>query len=98
MITKENILRKLKSQKLELSRIGIRNVGLFGSYLRDAQSAGSDIDLLVDFEPGKENFDNFMAAYDMFENLFKDEKVDIVTINGLSPYIGPSILKEVIYA
>ncbi|OYU82107.1 MAG: DNA polymerase subunit beta [Flavobacterium sp. BFFFF1] len=97
MTTKENILKKLKSKKLALSKFGIRNVGLFGSYLRDEQSNESDIDLLIDFEPEKENFDNYMAAYDLFETLFKNEKVEIVTKNGLSPYIGPKILNEVVY-
>lgn len=97
MTTKENILKKLKSNKLEFSKYGIRNVGLFGSYLRNEQTSGSDIDLFIDFDPGKENFDNFMVAYDLFEKLFKNEKIEIVTKNGLSPYIGPAILNEVVY-
>jgi predicted nucleotidyltransferase len=97
MTTKDNILKTLKSNKLKLSKIGIRNVGLFGSYLRNEQSIESDIDLLIDFEPEKENFDNFMAAYDLFERIFKNEKIEVVTINGLSPYIGPKILNEVQY-
>lgn len=79
------------------SKFGIRNVGLFGSYLRNEQSSESDIDLLIDFEPEKENFDNYMAAYDLLEALFKNEKIEIVTKNGLSPYIGPKILNEVFY-
>lgn len=66
MTTKENILNTLKSNKLNLSKLGIRNVGLFGSYLRNEQSSESDIDLLIDFEPEKENFDNYMAVYDFF--------------------------------
>lgn len=97
MTTKENILKTLKANKLKLSKFGIRNVGLFGSYLHEEQSSESDIDLLVDFEPEKENFDNFMAVYDFFEKLFKNEKIEIVTKNGLSPYIGPKILNEVLY-
>jgi len=97
MTTKENILKKLKSKKIALSKFGIRNVGLFGSYLRNEQSGESDIDLLIDFEPEKENFDNFMAAYDLFEKIFKNEKIEVVTKNGLSPYIGPKILNEVEY-
>ncbi len=83
--------------KPELSKLGIRNIGLFGSYIRDEQSAGSDIDILIDFEPSKENFDNYMAVYDLFERLFNNEKVEVVTKNGLSPYIGPKILNEVVY-
>lgn len=97
MTTKENILKTLKSNKLKLSKLGIRNVGLFGSYIRNEQSSKSDIDLLIDFEPEKENFDNFMAVYDLFEKLFKNEKIEVVTKNGLSPYIGPTILNEVQY-
>jgi len=95
--TKDNILKTLKSNKLKLSEFGIRNVGLFGSYIRDEQSSESDIDLLIDFEPEKENFDNYMAVYDLFEKIFKNEKIEVVTKNGLSPYIGPNILNEVHY-
>ena len=97
MTTKDYILASIKSHKPELSRFGIINVGLFGSYLRGEQSDKSDIDILIDFEPDKENYDNYMAVYDIFEKLFKDEKVEIVTKNGLSPYIGPKILNEVQY-
>jgi len=97
MTTKENILKTLKSNKLKFSKLGIRNVGLFGSYIRNEQSSESDIDLLIDFEPEKENFDNFMEVYDLFEQIFKNEKVEVVTKNGLSPYIGPKILSEVQY-
>jgi predicted nucleotidyltransferase len=95
--TKENIIAILKSHKSELSKYAVSDIGLFGSYLSNEQSPKSDIDLLIDFEPGKENFDNFMAIYDMFEDLFKNEKIEIVTKNGLSKYIGPKILKDVMY-
>jgi predicted nucleotidyltransferase len=98
MTSKEIILKTLQSNKPELKKFGIRNVGLFGSYIRNEQSSESDIDLLIDFEPEKENFDNYMAVYDLFEKIFKNEKIEVVTKNGLSPYIGPKILKEVQYA
>ena len=97
MTTKENILDTLKLHKSELSQFGISTLGLFGSYVRDEQSEKSDIDLLIDFKPEEENFDNYMAVYDIFEKLFKNEKIEIVTKNGLSPYIGPKILNEVVY-
>ena len=84
--------------KPKFEKLGVKNVGLFGSYLRNEQSKDSDIDLLVDFEPDKENFDNYMNACDLFEELFNNEKVEVVTKNGLSPFIGPKILREVVYA
>lgn len=97
MTTRENIIAVLKSHKSGLSKFGVRNIGLFGSYLRNEQSVKSDIDLLIDFEPEKESFDNYMAVYDLFETIFKNEKIDVVTKNGLSQYIGPKILKDVMY-
>jgi hypothetical protein len=97
MTTKDKIISLLKNQKSELSKFGVRSVGLFGSYIRNEQSAKSDIDLLIDFEPDKENFDNYMAACDVLETLFLGEKIEVVTKNGLSKYIGPKILKEIFY-
>ncbi len=37
------------------------------------------------------------SVYDIFESLFKNEKIEIVTKNGLSKYIGPKILNDVMY-
>lgn len=97
MTTKDDILATLRNHKSQISDFGVSTIGLFGSYLRNEQSAKSDIDLLIDFAPGKENFDNYMAVYDFFETLFKDEKIEIVTKNGLSKHIGPKILSNVMY-
>jgi predicted nucleotidyltransferase len=97
MTTKEYILTTIRENKKELLRFGILRVGLFGSYVRGDESEKSDIDLLIDFDPDHENFDNFMAVCNILEQLFRNEKLEIVTKNGLSPYIGPKILKEVQY-
>ena len=97
MTNKENILSTLKSKEREFSKFGIKSIGLFGSYARDEQSEDSDIDILIDFESYKENYDNFMMVYDIIDKLFINQRVEIVTKNGLSPYIGPYILKEVKY-
>ncbi len=97
MKTQDAILATIKLHKPELERLGIDTVGLFGYYSRDEQTAESDIDILLDFQVDKETFDNYMAAYDYLENLFKNDKVEVVTKNGLSPFIGPQILREVLY-
>jgi len=98
MTTKDKILLTIKAHKPELTAFGVDRIGLFGSYVRNEQSGKSDIDILVDFIPEKETFDNYMTLYDYLEKLFSQEKIELVTINGLSPYIGPRILKEVTYA
>ena len=95
MTNKNHILSLLKVKKADLSAKGIVAVGLFGSYSPGEQTEQSDRDILVDFDPEKETFDNYMAVYDLLENLFQNTKVEVVTRNGLSPYIGPKILNEV---
>ena len=97
MISKEDIFNTIKIHKTDLNRFGIKNIGLFGSYVRNEQSTHSDIDLLIDFIPESENFDNLMSVCDYLDELFNGIKVEVVTKNGLSPYIGPNILKEVVY-
>ena len=97
MTSKEYILATIHTHKTEFLKLGVRHIGLFGSYARGEQSTKSDIDFLIDFEPDKENYYNYMAVYDIIEQLFKNERIEIVTKTGLSPYIGPKILNEVIY-
>ena len=48
----------------------------------------------VEFAPDKHTFDNFMELSFLLEYML-GRKVDIVTPEALSPYIGPHILKEV---
>lgn len=96
MKTRENILSTLQHYKADLSLLGVKYIGLFGSYARNEQSEQSDIDILIEFAQGKESYDNLMAVYDLIEQMFQDEKVEVVTKNGLSPYIGSSILNEVL--
>ncbi len=97
MLNKQHIKDKLIKQKERLKSFGIRQIGLFGSYVRNEQTSNSDIDLLIDFNPEKETFDNFMSVSDLLGKIFKGYKVEIVTKNGLSKYIGPYILKETEY-
>ncbi len=97
MTHKATILHSLKSKKSDISRLGVKSIGLFGSYVRSEPSENSDIDLLVDFKPEMENFDNYMAVYDLIEQLFKNHKIEMVTKNGLSPYFKSHILEEVQY-
>ena len=95
MLTKNHIIEQLKRHKQDIARFGVNTIGLFGSYVREESTPESDIDILIDFEKGKTTFDNYMNAYDLLEEIFTGEKVSIVTMGGLSKYIGPYILKEV---
>ena len=72
----------------------MRRIGLFGSFVRGEQHLGSDIDFLVEFEPSKKTFDNFIKL-SMFLEEALQHKVELVTPESLSPYLGPHILREV---
>lgn len=96
--TKNDIILIIRNLKPLLSKFGVKEIGLFGSYVREEATDSSDIDILIDFEHKKENFDNYMSVYEVLEKHFVNQKVEIVTKNGLSPYIGPKILEEVYYA
>jgi predicted nucleotidyltransferase len=95
--TKEDLLRLIAEHQQEIKQLGVKSCGLFGSYVRDQSTSKSDIDVLVEFEPGQKTFDNFMRLAFFLEDLF-GSKVDLVTVESLSPYIGPYILDEVEYA
>jgi predicted nucleotidyltransferase len=97
MTNKECILATIRNHKPVLAKLGITGIGLFGSYVRSEQSANSNIDILIVCDSNIENYDNYMAVYDFFQQLFINEKVEIITKNGLSPYVGPRILEEVLY-
>ena len=88
----------MRTHKSQLALFGVNKIGLFGSYARNEQQPQSDIDILVGFEPEKETFDNFMGLNDYLEALFSGQRVEVVTVNGLSPHIGHHILEEVNYA
>ena len=77
-----------------VSKYGVKEIGVFGSYVRGEQREASDVDILVEFTPKNHTFDNFMEVSFLLEELL-ERKVEVVTPDGLSPHIGPYILKEV---
>jgi uncharacterized protein len=76
-------------------RYHVRQLGVFGSYVRQEQVESSDVDLLVEFSeiPSLLKFINL-------ENYLSDNlgvKVDLVHKRGLKPRLGERILAEVVY-
>lgn len=94
--TREDIVQILRQHERELRALGVERYGLFGSFLHGQVTPDSDVDLLVEFEPGQKTFTNFSSLVFMLEELL-ERPVEIVTTEGLSPYIGPRILGEVEY-
>ncbi|MHA1469938.1 MAG: nucleotidyltransferase family protein [Candidatus Asgardarchaeia archaeon] len=96
-MTKEEILRKLGENKEKIKKFGVKRIGIFGSYVRGEAKEKSDIDFIVEFEEGRKTFDNFMELAFFLEELC-GKKVDLLTPEGISPYIRPYVEREVIYA
>jgi len=94
--TKEETLSLIAEHQDRIKALGVKKIGLFGSFVREEHGAESDVDLLVEFEQGKKTFDNFMRLSFFLEDLFK-RRVELVTLESLSPYIGPYIMNEVEY-
>ncbi len=94
--TKEHVASLVHQHEIELRELGVSRLGLFGSFTQGRQRADSDVDILVEFEPGRKTFENFMQIAFLLEDLF-ERRVELVTPEALSPYIGPKILQEVEY-
>ena len=93
---KSIVVNRLSSSLDTMRKFGVKRIGLFGSVVRGGAGKESDLDILVEFEEGDENFSNFMGLYFYLQDLL-ERKIDLVTRGGLSPHLAPFILKEVEY-
>jgi len=75
-------------------RHGVESVRVFGSLARGEAGPGSDVDLLIRLGPGH-GFADFMAFCEEAEAVL-GRRVDVVTEDGLSPYIRHRVLAEAI--
>jgi len=96
MLTKEEIRQTLLEKRTELERLGIKQIGIFGSFVRNEQRADSDLDILVEYLPGKKTFHNFMQVAFFLEDTFQ-RKIDLVTPESMSKYIYPYVKEEIEY-
>ncbi|HPM34809.1 MAG TPA: nucleotidyltransferase domain-containing protein [Spirochaetota bacterium] len=97
MISSREIMNVLHSEKERLNSLGVKSIGLFGSYLRGEADENSDIDILIDLSD-----DSNMTLFSLIEleqslSLKFDKKVDLVIRRDLKRAIGEKILSEVVY-
>ena len=76
------------------ARYGARNVRVFGSVARREDSPESDVDLLVEFEPGR-GLLNHAALIEELQSLLGC-KVDVASDNGLKPRIRQRVIEEAV--
>lgn len=96
MKTLEEIQQWLVQNKSLLQeRYRVRELGIFGSYVRQEQTEASDVDVLVEFSEIPS-----LLRFVSLENYLTDNlgvKVDLVHKAGLKPRLGERILAEVVY-
>jgi uncharacterized protein len=71
---------------------GVRQISLFGSFVRGDEHHTSDLDILVEFEPGRSLFDLVRLERQLKEELKMD--VDVVTPNSLHPLIRERVVNN----
>jgi hypothetical protein len=86
-LRRDDILRVAASR-------GARNIRLFGSIVRGEEDAKSDVDFLVDMEPGRSLLDMGGLLVDLQELL--GCRVDLVSERGLRERIRDRVLKEAV--
>jgi len=89
----KQVLAQNKEQLLRDHKV--KEIGIFGSYVRSEQKKNSDLDILVEFEEPIGLF-KFMDLGEYLKNLL-GIKIDLVSKKALKPYIGKYILDEVVY-
>jgi uncharacterized protein len=95
ILTRQHAIERLVGAEALIRALGVRRLALFGSVLRNEATSGSDVDVLVEFEPGRKDLDSFMALAFLLDDVL-GHRVDVVTTEALSPYIGPHILREAV--
>jgi hypothetical protein len=95
ILLKERVNRDLDEIRPQIIRIlkknGIKRAGIFGSFARGEQKKNSDIDILI--QPRKNIGFGFAGIEIELEKKLK-RKVDLVSYNGISPYLKDKILRQ----
>jgi predicted nucleotidyltransferase len=90
-----NELRERRDEILEVARArGATRVRVFGSVARGDSTESSDVDFLVDLEPGRSLLDLGGLLMDLQDLLKRD--VDVVTERGLRPRVVQRVLADAI--
>ena len=92
----DKIKKVLKENKTRLAKeFKVKELGVFGSYIRGEQKKNSDVDILVVFSRTPGLFD-YLKVENRLSRLLK-KRVDLVMKGSFKPAIGRRVMREVVY-
>ena len=91
--TFDEALVRLRPKALALRALGVERLAMFGSVARGEPGPDSDADVLVRFAEGSKTYERFLDLAELLEDVL-GRPVELVTLESLSPVIGPKILAE----
>ncbi|MBF0520767.1 MAG: nucleotidyltransferase family protein [Nitrospirae bacterium] len=93
----EEVVDILKEHRsILVDKYGIVEIAVFGSYVRNEQKHGSDIDIVVQLKRETKTLDNFIGLKSYLQKKLR-AKVDIVLRDGLKETLKKYILQEAVY-
>ena len=93
---RDQIIATLKAAEPELRKRGIRHAALFGSVARGEERPDSDIDILVEFEPGEEgSIYDYVRLKEYVAALFEGP-VDVIDRNALKAHLRAPVSRDTV--
>ena len=94
-MSRDTILKLIEANHNRLRSLGVRELGLFGSFARGEARPDSDVDFFVDLD--EKSFDRYMAVKELLEDILA-RKVDLVLKSAIKPRLRDVILREAVRA
>jgi predicted nucleotidyltransferase len=94
----QDIITRLREHEAALRARGVAHAALFGSRARGDSRPDSDTDIMVEIDPAARiGVYDYVALKDYIAGLFEGP-VDVVSREGLKPYVRPAVTADAIYA
>ncbi len=98
MEDRQEIIDRLRQNEAALRARGVSHAALFGSRARGDNRPDSDIDIMIEVDPAAGiGVYEYVALKDYIAALF-DGRVDVVSRDGLKPYVKPAVTTDAVYA